>query len=123
MAKTSDIRVAGVSLPVKKNANIALTYIYGIGHTLSDKICDNAHVDKNAKLYQLNESEIEALREQVENYTVEGDLRREVGMNIKQLMDKRCYRGLRHRKNLPMRGQQTKNNARTRKGRKGKRGA
>jgi small subunit ribosomal protein S13 len=123
MVKTSDIRVAGVSLPAKKNADIALTYIYGIGHTLSNKICEGAHIDKKAKLYQLNDNEIEALREQVEHYTVEGDLRREVGMNIKQLMDKRCYRGLRHRKNLPMRGQQTKNNARTRKGRKGKRSA
>jgi len=121
MVKSSDIRIAGVSLPAHKHTNIALTYIHGIGDTLANNICDAAKIDKSMKLNQLDEQQIEQLREKVGQYNVEGDLRRQVGMNIKQLMDMRCYRGLRHRKSLPLRGQQTKNNARTRKGRKGRR--
>ena len=110
-------RIAGVDLPRSKAVGVALTYIYGIGHTSARKICEQAHVpvDKNADL--LSEQDIIRIRKIIdEDFKVEGDLRREVTMNIKRLMDLGCYRGLRHRKGLPVHGQRTHTNARTRKG-------
>jgi small subunit ribosomal protein S13 len=110
-------RIAGVDLPRNKKMGIALTYIYGIGNHLSGKVLDKANVDPMKKADDLSEDEVARIREVLENdYKVEGDLRREVSMNIKRLMDLGCYRGLRHRKNLPCRGQRTHTNARTRKG-------
>ncbi len=109
-------RIAGINIPVNKHAEIALTAIYGIGRTRARDICSAAGVRPDAKIRDLQESEIEALRAEVSKYTVEGDLRREVSMNIKRLMDLGCYRGLRHRRGLPLRGQRTRTNARTRKG-------
>ncbi len=110
-------RIAGVELPKNKRMEIALTYIYGIGRTTAQKILDKAGIDRNKKTDALDDSEITALRKIIETeYKVEGDLRREVAMNIKRLMDLGCYRGLRHRKGLPVRGQRTCTNARTRKG-------
>lgn len=109
-------RIAGVNLPVQKHVGIALQSIYGIGRTRSKKVCVDAGVDPSAKIKDLVESEIEKLRHEVARYTVEGDLRREVGMSIKRLIDLGCYRGLRHRRGLPLRGQRTRTNARTRKG-------
>ena len=109
-------RIAGINIPVQKHAWIALTSIYGIGRTLALKICDEANVSPDTKVRDLSESEIEALRVEVGRHTVEGDLRRDVSMNIKRLMDLGCYRGIRHRRGLPLRGQRTKTNARTRKG-------
>lgn len=110
-------RIAGVDLPKKKRIEIALTYIYGIGRSNSQKILQMAGVDLDAKSDQLNEEEITRIRKIIdESFKVEGDLRREVSMNIKRLMDMGCYRGLRHRKGLPLRGQRTHTNARTRKG-------
>ncbi len=117
MARTSDIRIAGVSLP-DKHVVISLTYVYGIGRSRSEEICEKLKIQPDAKLSTLSDKEIESLRSAVNDYKVEGDLRREVGMSIKNLMDKKCYRGFRHRRNLPLRGQRTKTNARTRKGRK-----
>jgi small subunit ribosomal protein S13 len=110
-------RIAGVDLPRNKRIEISLTYIYGIGRTLSGKICGKANIDSGTKTDQLSESEVIKLREIIErDYKVEGDLRREVSQNIKMLMDIGCYRGLRHRRGLPVRGQRTHTNARTRKG-------
>lgn len=109
-------RVAGVNIPDRKHTVIALTQIYGIGLTRAKKICGSARVEPNAKIKDLTEEQLEALRSEVAKYTVEGDLRREVSMNIKRLMDLGCYRGIRHRRGLPVRGQQTQTNARTRKG-------
>ncbi len=109
-------RIAGINLPIYKHTNIALTSIYGIGPTRANQICDAANVPANTKVRDLTEGEIEALREQIGHYTIEGDLRREVSMNIKRLRDMGCYRGIRHRRGLPLRGQRTKNNSRTRKG-------
>jgi len=109
-------RIAGVNIPNHQHAEIALTAIYGIGRTTARKICEAAGVLTNAKIKDLTDAEMEKLREGVSKYTVEGDLRREVTMNIKRLMDLGCYRGLRHRKGLPVRGQRTRTNARTRKG-------
>ncbi len=110
-------RIAGVDLPRNKRLEIALTYIYGIGTSLSKKILQQASVDKNKKTDQLSEKEINQVRDVIEkNYVVEGDLRREVTLNIKRLIDLGTYRGLRHRKGLPVRGQNTRSNARTRKG-------
>ena len=109
-------RIAGVNVPDNKHTEIALTSIYGIGRVTAKKICSAAGVQATAKLKDLSESEVEKLRDQLNNFTVEGDLRREVTMNIKRLMDLGCYRGVRHRRGLPVRGQNTKNNARTRKG-------
>jgi small subunit ribosomal protein S13 len=110
-------RIAGVDLPRKKHINIALTYIFGIGRTSADKICEKAGVEHTKKADDLDEAEVKALRDVInEFYKVEGDLRREVSMNIKRLMDLGCYRGLRHRRGLPVRGQRTHTNARTRKG-------
>lgn len=109
-------RIAGINIPVNKHVVIALTAIYGIGRTRSQQICDAANVVATTKIRDLTEDEVEKLRTEVGKFTVEGDLRREVSMNIKRLMDLGCYRGIRHRRGLPLRGQRTKTNARTRKG-------
>lgn len=109
-------RIAGINLPAQKHTVIALTYIYGIGRQTAMKICDAAGVAADAKLRDLSEGELEKLRGEVGNYTVEGDLRRETSMNIKRLMDLGCNRGIRHRRGLPVRGQRNRTNARTRKG-------
>ena len=109
-------RIAGVNVPDNKHTEIALTSIYGIGRVTAKKICLAAGIETTSKLKDLNESDVEKLREQLDSFTVEGDLRREVSMNIQRLMDLGCYRGVRHRRGLPVRGQNTKNNARTRKG-------
>jgi len=109
-------RIAGINVPVQKHTVIALTSIYGIGDTRAQKVCVEAGVAPNAKIRDLTEQEVEALRTEVAKYTVEGDLRREVSMDIKRLKDLGCYRGVRHRRGLPLRGQRTKTNARTRKG-------
>ena len=109
-------RIAGINLPSHKHVDIALTSIYGIGKTRSQAICDAAGIERSTKVSALTEPEAEKLRAEVAKFEVEGDLRREVSMNIKRLMDLGCYRGLRHRRSLPLRGQRTKTNARTRKG-------
>jgi len=109
-------RIAGINIPVHKHIVIALTSIYGIGLSRSQSICAAAGVAPDRKVRDLSEAEVEALRAEVGKFAVEGDLRREVSMNIKRLMDLGCYRGLRHRRGLPVRGQRTKTNARTRKG-------
>ena len=112
-------RIKGVDIPDKKRIEIALTYIYGIGRSLSKKILEDAKVDPNKRAGQLDNEELNRIREQIENYTIEGDLRREVNMNIKTKMEINSYQGIRHKKGLPVRGQRTNRNARTRKG-KGK---
>jgi small subunit ribosomal protein S13 len=110
-------RIAGIDLPKNKRIEIALTYIYGIGRNTSQKILEKANVDLNTKSDLLTEEEINAIRRVIDSdYKVEGDLRTEVSMNIKRLMDLGCYRGLRHRRGMPVRGQRTHTNARTRKG-------
>jgi small subunit ribosomal protein S13 len=109
-------RIAGINVPPQKHAVIALTAIYGIGRTTARKICDATGVKPDAKIKDLSEAEVEAIRGEVARYTVEGDLRRTLSMNIKRLMDLGCYRGIRHRRGLPLRGQRTRTNARTRKG-------
>ena len=109
-------RIAGVNIPDRKHTLIALTSIYGIGRALSAKICDAANVPATARIIDLTEEEVDRLRAEVGKHTVEGDLRREVSMNIKRLKDLRCNRGIRHRRGLPLRGQRTRTNARTRKG-------
>ena len=109
-------RIAGVNIPDRKHTVIALTAIYGIGPTRARQICEAAGIDPQRKVMELSEDELEKLRAEVAKYTVEGDLRREVSMNIKRLMDLGCNRGIRHRRGLPLRGQRTKTNARTRKG-------
>ena len=113
------IRIVGVDLPQNKRGEIALTYIFGIGRSASKSILEKAEVDRNIKVKDWTDDQAARIRELIsEEYTVEGDLRSEVQLNIKRLMDIGCYRGLRHRIGLPVRGQSTKNNARTRKGRK-----
>ena len=109
-------RIAGVNIPNHQHAIIALTAIYGIGRTRSQLICESAGVNTATKMKDLTDSEMEKMRDAGAKFTVEGDLRREVTMNIKRLMDLGCYRGQRHRKGLPARGQRTRTNARTRKG-------
>jgi small subunit ribosomal protein S13 len=109
-------RIAGVNIPNHQHTKIALTAIYGIGRSRAQKICADAEVSSSIKMKDLTEVEMERLREHVGRFVVEGDLRREVTMSIKRLMDLGCYRGLRHRKGLPCRGQRTRTNARTRKG-------
>ncbi len=110
-------RIAGVNIPSNKKLEIALTYIFGIGRNFSKLICNNTDIDGEKRVNSLTESEIIKIREYIDNnYTVEGDLRREVSGNIKRLTDLGCYRGLRHRHKLPVRGQRTHTNARTRKG-------
>ena len=109
-------RIAGVNIPNHKHAEIALTSIYGVGRNTAKQICQAAGVSATAKVKDLNDAEVEKLRDEIAKLRVEGDLRREVTMNIKRLMDLGCYRGVRHRRGLPVRGQRTKTNARTRKG-------
>jgi len=109
-------RIAGINIPTHKHTVIALTSIYGIGRTTAKKLCTVAGLNPETKIKDLTEVELETLRAEVAKYDVEGDLRREVSMNIKRLMDLGCYRGLRHRRGLPLRGQRTRTNARTRKG-------
>jgi small subunit ribosomal protein S13 len=109
-------RIAGVNIPEKKHAVIALTAIFGIGRSRAGEICDAVGVPRQAKVQSLTEEEVDKLRNEVSKYTVEGDLRREISMNIKRLMDLGCNRGIRHRRGLPLRGQRTRTNARTRKG-------
>ncbi len=109
-------RIAGINLPVHKHVVIGLTAIYGIGRSRSSDICAAAGVAPETKIRDLTEDEVERIRKEVSQFVVEGDLRREVSMNIKRLMDLGCYRGMRHRRGLPLRGQRTKTNARTRKG-------
>jgi small subunit ribosomal protein S13 len=109
-------RIAGVNIPNHQHAEIALTAIYGIGRTRAQQICAAAGVGTSTKVKDISDSDMEKLRDEVAKFTVEGDLRREISMNIKRLMDLGCYRGLRHRRGLPCRGQRTRTNARTRKG-------
>jgi small subunit ribosomal protein S13 len=109
-------RIAGVNIPVQKHAVIALQSIFGIGPSRAAKICQAAGVEPATLVRQLGEGQVEALRLEVGKYQVEGDLRRETAMSIKRLMDLGCYRGIRHRRGLPLRGQRTRTNARTRKG-------
>lgn len=110
-------RIAGVDLPREKRAEIGLTYIYGIGRATSNEILAKAGISKDARIKDLSDGEVNVLRKIIdEDYLVEGDLRREISLNIKRLRDIKCYRGMRHAKGLPLRGQKTKTNARTRKG-------
>ena len=110
-------RIAGVNIPTGKRVPISLQYIHGIGPQSAEQICESLNIDRARRVNDLSDAEVLAIREYIDaNLTVEGDLRREVSMNIKRLMDLGCYRGLRHRKNLPVRGQRTHTNARTRKG-------
>ena len=109
-------RIAGINIPTDKHIVIGLQSIFGIGQTRSKLICETLKLDTSTKVSELTEDELESIRVAVSKYEVEGDLRREVSMNIKRLRDLGCYRGIRHRKSLPLRGQRTKTNARTRKG-------
>lgn len=109
-------RIAGINIPDHKHTVIALTAIYGIGKTRAQTICAATGIAEDVKISELSEEQIDKLRDEVGKFTVEGDLRREVTLNIKRLLDLGCYRGLRHRRSLPVRGQRTKTNARTRKG-------
>ncbi len=111
-------RIAGVNVPDSKRVPIALTYVYGIGRTTAFKICKKLNIDVQARMGQIDDDTLNAIRAEIDsdNYKIEGDLRREVSLNIKRLMDMKCYRGLRHRNGLPVRGQNTRVNARTRKG-------
>ncbi|GAL68247.1 30S ribosomal protein S13 [Jejuia pallidilutea] len=111
-------RIAGVDIPKQKRGVISLTYIYGIGKSRAQEILATAKVDENTKVQDWTDDEIGAIREAVGTYTIEGELRSETQINIKRLMDIGCYRGIRHRAGLPLRGQRTKNNSRTRKGRR-----
>ncbi|AFT67728.1 MULTISPECIES: 30S ribosomal protein S13 [Cycloclasticus] len=109
-------RIAGINIPDNKHIVISLTSIYGVGLTRSKAICAAAGIDTTTKVRELSEDQLELIREEVGKYLIEGDLRREVSMNIKRLLDLGCFRGIRHRRSLPVRGQRTKTNARTRKG-------
>lgn len=110
-------RIAGVNIPTQKRVEIALTYIHGVGRTKAKEICGKVGIPQERRVNQMTDDEVVRIREAIDrDYVVEGDLRREVAMNIKRLMDLGCYRGLRHRKGLPVRGQRTHTNARTRKG-------
>jgi small subunit ribosomal protein S13 len=111
-------RIAGVDIPKQKRGVIALTYIYGIGKSRAQEILANAKVDENTKVQDWTDDEIGSIREAVGSFTIEGELRSEIQLNIKRLMDIGCYRGIRHRAGLPLRGQRTKNNSRTRKGKR-----
>ena len=111
-------RIAGVDIPKQKRGVIALTYIYGIGRSRAKEILDLAKVDESIKVQDWSDDQIAAIRDAVSSFTIEGELRSEIQLNIKRLMDIGCYRGIRHRSGLPLRGQRTKNNSRTRKGRR-----
>ena len=110
-------RIAGIDLPREKRAEIGLTYIYGIGKSSAQEMLEKAGINPDTKMKDLTEGELGKIREILDDYTIEGDLRREVSMNIRNLREINCYRGIRHKRGLPVRGQNTKNNARTRKGR------
>jgi small subunit ribosomal protein S13 len=109
-------RIAGINIPDRQHTEIGLTAIYGIGRTRAQQICDNAGVARTKRVKDLNDAELERIRDEIGKIVIEGDLRREVSMSIKRLMDLGCYRGVRHRRGLPVRGQRTRTNARTRKG-------
>jgi small subunit ribosomal protein S13 len=109
-------RIAGINIPPHKHAEIGLTAIYGIGRSTAQKICEAVGIAYSKKIKDLNDSELERIRDEIGRLTIEGDLRRELSINIKRLMDLGCYRGFRHRRGLPVRGQRTRTNARTRKG-------
>jgi small subunit ribosomal protein S13 len=109
-------RIAGINIPPHKHAEIGLTAIFGVGRTTAQKICESCGIPFNKKIKDLTDGDLEKIREAVGTITIEGDLRREISINIKRLMDLGCYRGFRHRRGLPMRGQRTRTNARTRKG-------
>jgi small subunit ribosomal protein S13 len=109
-------RIAGINIPPHKHTEIGLTHIYGIGRTTAQKICNTVGVSYSKKIKDLTDNDLEKIREEIGKLTIEGDLRREMSINIKRLMDLGCYRGFRHRRGLPVRGQRTKTNARTRKG-------
>ncbi len=109
-------RIAGINIPPHKHAEIGLTSIYGIGRTTAQQICNAAGIAYSKKIKDLNDSDLEKIRDEIAKITIEGDLRREMSINIKRLMDLGCYRGMRHRRGLPVRGQRTRTNARTRKG-------
>ena len=109
-------RIAGINIPPHKHAEIGLTSIYGIGRTTAQKICTTVGIPYSKKIKDLTDSDLEKIREEIGRLTIEGDLRREMSINIKRLMDLGCYRGMRHRRGLPLRGQRTRTNARTRKG-------
>jgi len=109
-------RIAGVNIPDNKHAVISLTYVYGVGLPTAKQICAAVGIEESTKISDLSDEKLDEIRAEVGKFTVEGDLRREVSMNIKRLMDLGCFRGIRHRRSLPLRGQRTKTNARTRKG-------
>lgn len=109
-------RIAGVDIPREKRVEVSLTYIYGIGRTLSNKILKKVNINPDTRVKDLTDEQVNDIRKEITNYTVEGDLRREIALDIKRLREIGCYRGLRHRRGLPVRGQRTKTNARTRKG-------
>ena len=109
-------RIAGVNIPDNKHVRVSLTYVYGVGNSLAVSICDKLSISQDAKVMDLTEQELESIRTELGNHLVEGDLRRDTSTNIKRLMDLGCYRGIRHRRGLPVRGQKSKTNARTRKG-------
>lgn len=109
-------RLAGINIPDNKHAEISLTYIFGIGRKTAKNLCEQTHVNPVSKIQDLTEDELDRLRQEIGKMTIEGDLRREVQLNVKRLLDLGCNRGIRHRRNLPVRGQRTKTNARTRKG-------
>ncbi|MEK9626985.1 MAG: 30S ribosomal protein S13 [Gammaproteobacteria bacterium] len=109
-------RIAGINLPANKHLEVALTSVYGIGRVTAQRICDETGIARTTKVHELSEEDADRIRSQVASIPVEGDLRREISMNIKRLMDMGCYRGMRHRRGLPVRGQRTSTNARTRKG-------
>jgi small subunit ribosomal protein S13 len=109
-------RIAGVNIPDNKHAGISLTYVFGVGRTTAARICETTGVDPTTRVQDLPEESLDAIRSEISKLSVEGDLRREISMNIKRLMDLGCYRGIRHRRGLPVHGQRTRTNARTRKG-------
>ena len=111
-------RIAGINVPDDKHIVISLRYIHGIGRTRSELICDEANVPRDVRVDAMSEEQLDAVRERVQQFPVEGDLRRETNMNVKRLMDLGCYRGIRHRRGMPVRGQRTQTNAKTAKGRR-----
>jgi small subunit ribosomal protein S13 len=109
-------RVGGINIPDNKHVDVSLTHVYGIGRKTAQDICDKLKIKYSKKVSELSEEQLDKIRDELKNFQLEGDLRREINFNIKRLMDLGCYRGIRHRKGLPLRGQRTKTNARTRKG-------
>ena len=109
-------RVGGINIPDNKHVDVSLTHVYGIGRKTAQDICDKLKITYTKKVSELSEEQLDKIRDELKNFQIEGDLRREINFNIKRLMDLGCYRGIRHRKGLPLRGQRTKTNARTRKG-------